>query len=164
MLDFQGILAMLSAILGQQFFMECYYPLGEVSKVWKSLTIEILNSISASKGDGLARSREQCSKFRALLHHVDPGDPCQLSSLSLSSLACQFRKTIRKMLGVEKRTSNTTSVTVTTKLEVNHLIRCSCLRVQLGDTTRGWTFQIPGPGFKDTSKFESEVGTGQGKD
>ena len=35
LLDFQGILAMLSAILGQQFFMECYYPLGEVvSKVW----------------------------------------------------------------------------------------------------------------------------------
>ena len=38
LLDFQGILAMLSAILGQQFFMECYYPLGEVGslhiKVW----------------------------------------------------------------------------------------------------------------------------------
>ena len=35
---FQGILAMLSAILGEQFFMECYYPLGEVFvKVWQLL-------------------------------------------------------------------------------------------------------------------------------
>ena len=40
---------------------------------------------------------------------------------SHSCLRGQFRKTIRKMLGIKKRTSTSTSVTVTTKLEVKYL-------------------------------------------
>jgi len=75
-----GILAMLSAILGQQFFMECYYPLGEV--------MDLL-----ALGNSAANFVLYCI------------------------MSTQFRKTIRKMLGVEKRTSTSTSVTVTTKLE-----------------------------------------------
>jgi len=75
-----GILAMLSAILGQQFFMECYYPLGEVM-------------------DLLALGN---SAANFLLYCI---------------MSTQFRKTIRKMLGIEKRPSSSTSVTVTTKLE-----------------------------------------------
>ena len=79
---------------------------------------------------------------------------------SHSCLRGQFRKTIRKMLGIKKRTSTSTSVTVTTKLEVKYLFdsaNCSDVVVvcAFNKVTRlgGWTFQIPGPGFKATSKI-----------
>ena len=117
---FQGILAMLSAILGEQFFMECYYPLGEVFvKVWQLL--RLFKFDFRAKGDGLARPRQQCGKLSSLLHHVDTGEPSPSPQFFLASR--QFRKTIRKMLGIEKRNPTSTSVTVTTKLEVKHCQR-----------------------------------------
>ena len=55
---FQGILGMLSAINGEQFFLECYTPLGEVIFIHTFQSVIFENNIFSFRLDNLKSKRE----------------------------------------------------------------------------------------------------------